>query len=110
MWNLPYDAKIAFLHVTYASKLASTDYRTPFEVVSRAKPTHPSRADKLKHPGPTHVASSSYLLSVRHRLGDGIPDAYETAHGLNPNDAKDGATLSASGYSNLELYLNSLVK
>lgn len=42
--------------------------------------------------------------------GDGIPDDYEAAHGLNPNDPKDGAAITPSGYSNLELYLHSLVK
>ena len=42
--------------------------------------------------------------------GDGMPDAWESAHGLNPNDAKDGAIVSLSGddYTNLELYLNEL--
>lgn len=40
---------------------------------------------------------------------DGIPDAWETAHGLNPNDAKDAAVITKSGYSNIEVYLNSLV-
>ena len=37
---------------------------------------------------------------------DGLPDAYEMEVGLNPNDATDGMKLSASGYSNLELFLN----
>lgn len=41
--------------------------------------------------------------------GDGIPDEWETANGLNPEDAEDGAKATASGYTNLELYLNSLV-
>ncbi|MGC4030346.1 MAG: hypothetical protein QM754_01175 [Tepidisphaeraceae bacterium] len=39
---------------------------------------------------------------------DGIPDAWETAHGLDPNNPADGKTITASGYSNLELYLNEL--
>ncbi|MBS1210268.1 MAG: pectate lyase [Proteobacteria bacterium] len=39
---------------------------------------------------------------------DGIPDDWELAHGLNPKDGKDAATLSASGYTNLEVYLNEL--
>ncbi|HEY4063006.1 MAG TPA: hypothetical protein VGM30_13965 [Puia sp.] len=39
--------------------------------------------------------------------GDGIPDDWETAHHLNPKDAADAKTISAGGYSNLELYLNS---
>jgi hypothetical protein len=41
---------------------------------------------------------------------DGMPDEYEKANGLNPSDAKDGAVITPSGYSNLEVYLNSLVK
>jgi len=41
---------------------------------------------------------------------DGMPDEWETLHGLNPNDASDGAivSLSADDYTNLELYLNEL--
>src|SRR5439155_23609460 len=36
---------------------------------------------------------------------DGIPDAWETAHGLNPNDPSDGAKDSVGdGYTNLERY------
>ncbi len=39
---------------------------------------------------------------------DGMPDAWEAAHGLNPHDATDGAKLASSGYSHLEEYLNDL--
>jgi hypothetical protein len=41
---------------------------------------------------------------------DGMPGAWETAHGLNPADAADGnaKTLSKIGYTNLEMYLNEL--
>jgi hypothetical protein len=41
---------------------------------------------------------------------DGMPDEWETAHGLNPNNAADGAivSLSADDYTNLEMYLNEL--
>lgn len=41
--------------------------------------------------------------------GDGMPDAWETAHGLNPNDPADAQTCTLSayaGYTNLEYYLN----
>ena len=41
--------------------------------------------------------------------GDGMPDKWETANGLNPNDATDGKTVGDDGYTNLEKYLNSLV-
>ena len=40
---------------------------------------------------------------------DGIPDAWETAHGLNANDAGDAVKITKSGYSNIEIYLNSVV-
>ncbi len=40
---------------------------------------------------------------------DGMPDSWETAHGLNPNDASDRNTQDSSGYTMLEEYLNSLV-
>ncbi|MCI7804941.1 MAG: dockerin type I repeat-containing protein [Oscillospiraceae bacterium] len=41
---------------------------------------------------------------------DGMPDAWESEHGLNPNDGSDGAivSLSADDYTNLEMYLNEL--
>ena len=38
-----------------------------------------------------------------------MPDAYETAHGLNPNNPADRQTVAANGYTNLENYLNGLV-
>ena len=41
---------------------------------------------------------------------DGIPDNWETAHGLNPKDSKDGNEIGKGGYTYLEIYLNSLVK
>jgi hypothetical protein len=40
--------------------------------------------------------------------GDGMPDAWETAHGLNPNSASDGSGDSGDGYTNVEKYLNEL--
>jgi pectate lyase len=48
----------------------------------------------------------SYDCAVVDTDGDGLPDAYETEVGLNPNDASDGGKLSTSGYSNLEVFLN----
>ena len=45
---------------------------------------------------------------------DGIPDVWETANGLNPNDASDAAKKTIDSqkgwYTNLEVYLNSLVE
>ncbi len=41
---------------------------------------------------------------------DGMPDDWETAHGLNLSDSGDRNDIGAGGYTNLEIYLNSLVK
>ena len=39
---------------------------------------------------------------------DGILDAWEKAHGLDPNNASDGAALAPNRYTNIENYLNEL--
>jgi hypothetical protein len=40
---------------------------------------------------------------------DGMPDAYEIKNSLNANDASDAAKITKSGYSNIEVYLSSVV-
>ena len=40
---------------------------------------------------------------------DGIPDAWETAHGMNPHNSSDASAVGKDGYTNLEQYLNSLI-
>ena len=46
--------------------------------------------------------------------GDGMPDEWETANGLNPNDANDANTFTVDTekgwYTNVEVYLNSIVE
>jgi hypothetical protein len=46
--------------------------------------------------------------------GDGIPDEWEIANGLNPNDATDGNAYTLdtekSWYTNVEVYMNSIVE
>ncbi len=64
---------------------------------------------------PSDVGGWPLLVSDEKPLdtdGDGIPDAWETANGLNPNSASDGSSLWAdgSGYTALEVYMNSLVE
>ncbi len=41
---------------------------------------------------------------------DGMPDDWETAHGLDPVDPSDAAATHSSGYTNLEVYLNELAQ
>ena len=40
---------------------------------------------------------------------DGMPDAWETDNGLNPNDSEDRNGIGEGGYTNLEIYLNSMI-
>jgi hypothetical protein len=42
--------------------------------------------------------------------GDGIPDDWEKAHGLDPRNAADGARDSGDGYTWLEKYLDELTQ
>ena len=40
---------------------------------------------------------------------DGMPDSYELKNKLNPGDGNDAAKITKSGYSNIELFLSSVV-
>jgi hypothetical protein len=41
--------------------------------------------------------------------GDGLPDEWETSHGLNPKDSTDATSdLNADGYTNIEDFINGL--
>ncbi len=40
--------------------------------------------------------------------GDGLPDAWEVSHDLNPDDGSDGARTSFNGYTHIENYINEL--
>lgn len=41
--------------------------------------------------------------------GDGMPDAWEIKHGLNPNDPSDAnGDLNGDGYTNIEKYINGI--
>ncbi|MDB5192869.1 MAG: polysaccharide lyase [Segetibacter sp.] len=39
---------------------------------------------------------------------DGMPDDYEKKYNLNPNKAEDAARVTRGGYTNIEVYLNTL--
>lgn len=41
---------------------------------------------------------------------DGMPDVWEISKGLNANDAADGNINNPEGYTNLEIYMNSIVE
>lgn len=41
---------------------------------------------------------------------DGMPDAWESTHGLNANDASDAMLIADNGYANIENYINGITK
>ena len=69
--------------------------------------SHPSGIiDKTADVGGTPVYNSKPALTDSD--ADGMPDSWELLRGLNPNNAADRNTIT-NGYSNLEIYLNSIV-
>ena len=62
---------------------------------------------------PFEVLGTDTSMDVTDTDGDGIPDYWEAEHGLDPQYAADGnmKTLDVNGgYTNIEMYLHSLVK
>jgi hypothetical protein len=62
---------------------------------------------RLKTTGPWPVVASTAAPPTDFDH-DGMPDAWEKTHGLDPNDARDGAALAANRYTNVDNYLNEL--
>lgn len=72
----------------------------------------PGIIDYVKDQG-EYVLESSSRPEGFDTDNDGMPDVWETANGLNPNNASDALTytLDSKGwYTNLEVYANSLVE
>ncbi|MBR3472217.1 MAG: pectate lyase [Prevotella sp.] len=72
----------------------------------------PGILDYVRDQGPYELASTSRPENWDTDQ-DGMSDEWETANGLNPNDASDASLFTLDGkqwYSNLEVYLNSIVE
>jgi pectate lyase len=41
---------------------------------------------------------------------DGLPDGWETSHGLDPNNPQDSRQFHSSGYAHIEVYLNEVAQ
>ena len=97
---------LANVGTTFPSR-DTVDKRLVSEVQSWGK-TGELISDETASPmnGPGTIASGTKPTDTD---GDGIPDAWEKANGLNYQDASDAVKISSSGYANIELYVNSLV-
>ena len=77
------------------------------------KVTHrPGIIDKVSDQGTYELESASHPEGFD-TDGDGIPNAWETANGLDPNNAADGQLYTLDPkkyYTNIEVYANSLVQ
>ncbi len=60
-----------------------------------------SSESELSHKGDANLSGGVKPLDSDK---DGMPDEWETANGLNPNDASDATLLAANGYMNIENY------
>ncbi len=67
-----------------------------------------SASSRVGATGPWPDLAAGAPPSPRDSDHDGMPDAWEQAHGLDPNDPRDGAVIARNGYSNVENYLNQL--
>lgn len=76
-------------------------------IINSQNDNKPAGAAADWSPWPNLVTDTS--ISVADTDGDGIPDYWEDANGLDKNNAADGNLTDAEGYTNLERYMNSLV-
>ncbi|MDD2602366.1 MAG: pectate lyase [Prevotella sp.] len=74
-------------------------------IIDSQDDNRPANAPADWNPWPVLVSTTPPVDTDK----DGMPDSWEDANGLNPSDAADGAKITASGYTNLEIYMNSLV-
>ncbi|MBQ8519810.1 MAG: pectate lyase, partial [Bacteroides sp.] len=64
-------------------------------------------------PNPYPELKPDTSVATKDTDGDGMPDAWEKTYALNPNDPSDGTAKTVDkrdAYTNLEMYLNSLVQ
>lgn len=76
-------------------------------IINSQNDNKPAGAAADWSPWPDLVTDTS--ISVADTDGDGIPDYWEDANGLDKNNAADGNLTDVEGYTNLERYMNSLV-
>lgn len=88
-----------------------TDTRIINDVINKTTPQG-SRGSEGLIDSQEDVGGWNGLYGVKEQDSDtdGIPDAWEDAHGLDKADPNDSAKISLTGYTNLEDYANDIVK
>ncbi len=107
----------ASLHRDWVDKLMVSDTRNGIAtytgsgnsggIINSQDDNKPADASDDWSPWPNLATDTS--MDITDTDGDGIPDWWEDANGLDKNDKEDGNRTNADGYTNLELYMNSLV-
>ena len=77
--------------------------------IKRRLPDDSYKQGIITHPSQVGGYPSYTGTPYKDADGDGMPDKYETEHGLNPRNAADAAAIAKSGYAHIEEYLNGLV-
>jgi len=67
----------------------------------------PADADDSWSAWPTLATDTN--IDITDSDGDGMPDVWEDANGLDKNNKSDGSATASDGYTNLEHYLNDIV-
>ncbi len=98
----------------YRSPYTMNDVSTPVKgtsagIIDSQWNTKPADAPVGWDPWASYYTTIESTQAPTDTDADGIPDIWETEKGLNPNLASDGNKITLSGYTALEVYLNSLV-
>lgn len=101
-----YTDVLAYAGATFP-KRDTVDMRVVSDVINRTALVKSGMIDSVADVGGYPVYNSLPApLDTDH---DGMPDDWETAHGLNPNDDADrNLDFNGNGYTNVEKYLNEL--
>jgi pectate lyase len=95
----------------------ATDQRVIDSVVNRTgtlvNRIFPQTAGDSPNPGPSDIPEGTFPTysggtAYPDADGDGMDDAWESAHGLDPTDPSDGPQVARNGYTHVENFINEL--
>lgn len=102
----------AYRNVLYDAGASLARDAVDIRIVRQVKRREGKNINSQKEVGGWPTLRSSSQPASMDTDGDGIPDDVETEMRLNPSDSTDGSAIHihGGGYTNLEVYHNSLVK